>query len=95
MKHQFVTDQTLNADVMKDMLDLLLKRKPVNKQQVNKKKETSIREDVVNKLSEEIFDEICDHVIRSEYQGPSVPECVLHVIKEYVVELGLDDLDNH
>ena len=39
-----------------------------------------------NWLSESLFDEVCDDVVSNEYEGPSVPECVLDVIREIALQ---------
>ena len=36
----------------------------------------------LNELSEIIYAEICDEVIKNEYKQPSVPDCLLEALKE-------------
>jgi predicted P-loop ATPase len=36
----------------------------------------------LNEVSESIYSEICEEVIKNEYEPPSVPDCVLDVFKE-------------
>jgi len=36
----------------------------------------------LNELSETIYAEICDEVIKNEYESPSVPDCLLEALKE-------------
>jgi hypothetical protein len=37
-------------------------------------------------LSKQILDELCSQVTESEFQGPSVPECIYQVMKEIAEE---------